>query len=266
MSGSTVLVSALLLAAQAQPADYGVISHAIASGRLDQARSMIAALVEQGASGDSLERSLADLDEASGRCDRSFPRYLELKRRQPADVTLAEQAGIAALKCGRVIEARGLLDEAIAHPDASWRAWNAAGVLRDMVRDWSGADNAYQRAELLKPQSAEVANNKGWSLLLRGHWSEAAVALDRAVRLDPRSRRATANLELARSALDGALPARRSGEDEKAWAARLNDAGVLAQFSGQRKKAIAAFAQAIEVRPEWFERASNNLQLSEAKP
>lgn len=135
-----------------------------------------------------------------------------------------------------------------------------------MVRDWPGADNAYGRAEMLKPESAEVANNKGWSLLLRGHWSEAAVALEKAVRLDPRSRRAAANLELARTALDGALPARRPGEDEKAWAARLNDAGVLARFNGERKKAIAAFAQAIEVSPEWFERASNNLQLSEARP
>lgn len=261
-----MLVAALLLVAQPQPADYGAISHAIASGRLDQARSMIAALVEQGASGDSLERSLADLDEASGHCDRSLPRYLELKNRNPSDMTLAERAGIAALKCGRAVEARRLVDEAIALPGASWRAWNAAGVLRDMVRDWPGADNAYGRAEMLKAKSAEVANNKGWSLLLRGHWSEAAVALEKAVRLDPRSRRAAANLELARTALDGALPARRPGEDEKAWAARLNDAGVLARFNGERKKAIAAFAQAIEVSPEWFERASNNLQLSEARP
>ncbi|MEO6359421.1 MAG: hypothetical protein ABIO43_02455 [Sphingomicrobium sp.] len=266
MSGATLLVSALLLVAQTQPADYGTVSHAIESGRLDQARSMIAALVEQGASGDPLERLLADLDEASGHCDRSLPRYLDLKKRSPADMALAERAGISALKCGRVIEASRLIDEAIAQPGASWRAWNAAGVLRDMLRDWTGADNAYERAEMLNSESAAVANNKGWSLLLRGRWSEAAVSLEKAVRLNPRSGRAAANLELARTALDGALPARRSGEDEQAWAARLNDAGVLAQFNGQRKKAIAAFAQAIEVRPEWFERASNNLQLSEAQP
>lgn len=266
MSLSNLLASALLLAVQGQPADHSAISHAIASGRLDQARSMIAALVERGASGDPLERLLADLDEASGNCDRSLPRYLALKERNPADGALAEVGGISALKCGHVVEARRLLDEAIAQPNASWRAWNAAGVLRDMLRDWTGADNAYQRAEILNSRSAEVANNKGWSLLMRGQWNEAAAALEKAVHLDPRSRRAAANLELARTAIDGALPARRSGEDEKSWAARLNDAGVIAQFSGQRKKAIAAFAQAIEVRPEWFERASNNLQLSEANP
>jgi hypothetical protein len=45
---------------------------------------------------------------------------------------------------------------------------------------------------------------------------------------------------------------------------RLNDAGVAAQLLGDRKRAIAAFTQALDASPVWYDRASNNLkQLSQ---
>lgn len=260
---ASVLLSALLLAGQT-PTRIEEISHAIGSGRLDQARSMIAAMIEKGESGDAIERLLADLDDASGHCKRAVPRYLELFRRLPADATLAEAAAVSALRCGRVADAERLIAAALSQPDASWRAWNAKGVLSDLKGQWDEADAAYTTAISLRPNSAQVANNRGWSLLLRGRWSDAVQELDRAVQLDPASDRANANLELARSALLAGLPPRKQGEDSKDWAARLNDAGVIAQLAGDRKKAIAAFSQAIEARTSWFERASNNLQLSEA--
>ncbi len=40
---------------------------------------------------------------------------------------------------------------------------------------------------------------------------------------------------------------------------RLNDAGVVAAASGQTKRAEAAFAQAIELRSRWYDRAAENL-------
>ena len=73
-------------------------------------------------------------------------------------------------------------------------------------------------------------------------------------------------LELARAALAENLPRRRAGESDSDWAARLNDAGVLAAAGGQRQRAIAAFAQAIEVRSRWYARAAENLaELGGAK-
>ena len=74
-----------------------------------------------------------------------------------------------------------------------------------------------------------------------------------------KSERIAHNLELARAAVSEDLPARRPGESDTDWAARLNDAGVIAKVRGDHRKAKAAFAQAVEVRSDYYERAANNL-------
>jgi hypothetical protein len=55
------------------------------------------------------------------------------------------------------------------------------------------------------------------------------------------------------------LPPRHQGESDEDYAARLNDAGVVAAASGQRQRAEAAFAQAIELKSRWYARAASNL-------
>jgi tetratricopeptide (TPR) repeat protein len=100
---------------------------------------------------------------------------------------------------------------------------------------------------------------------MRGGWQEALPLLEKAAALDPKARRIADNLELARAALAENLPRRRAGESDSDWAARLNDAGVLAVAGGQRQRAIAAFSQAIEANSQWFERAANNLAIVEGR-
>ena len=55
---------------------------------------------------------------------------------------------------------------------------------------------------------------------------------------------------------------RSQGESDEAYAARLNDAGVVAIAAGQPKRAEAAFSQALEVRSRWYARAAENRQLA----
>lgn len=241
-------------------------SHALAAGRLDQARIMIGAAIKAGSKGDAVDRLLADLAFES----RDFPvalgRYEALLGKNPGDSLLAERAGIAAIRTRDLGRAAILLERATRSASASWQAWNARGVVADLRGDWALADLAYAKALAIKPDRAEVINNLGWSLLIRGRWSDAVEQLERAASLDSRSPRIANNLELARSAVSADLPHRRSGEGDDEWAARLNDAGVMAHIRGEQKRAIAAFSQAIEARSQWFERAANNLALSQAKP
>ena len=82
-----------------------------------------------------------------------------------------------------------------------------------------------------------------------------------AATLDPKSDRIANNLELAQAALAADLPQRRSGESDREWAVRLNDAGVAAELLGDRQRAVAAFTQALDASPTWYGRASNNLQV-----
>jgi Flp pilus assembly protein TadD len=236
------------------------VEHAISVGRLDQAKSMVARALANGASGPQIDRILADLAFASGNYDEALGRYERLLTANPNTSLFAERAGISALKQGQVTTAAPLLERATKAPRPSWRAWNARGVVGDLQQDWHAADAAYAEAAKLAPNHADVLNNQGWSRLLRGDWKVAAELFDRAATLDAGSTRIANNLELARAAMAGDLPHRKAGEDGGAWAARLNDAGMAAQLIGDRQRAVAAFTQALEASGTWYARAANNLE------
>lgn len=232
---------------------------AISAGRLDQAKAMLTAAVAAGAKGEPVDRLLADLALARGENEQALSFYRGLLAAHPDEVLLLQRAGIAALQLGRTGEATALLDRATRNPSAGWRAWNARGVAADRQGRWDEADAAYARASALDPGRAEIVNNQGWSLMLRGRWGEALTCFERAARIDPKLPRLANNIELAREALDADLPHRLPGELDDSFAARLNDAGVVAAASGQTKRAEAAFAQAIELKSRWYGRAADNL-------
>jgi Flp pilus assembly protein TadD len=260
-----VLAAAAVSAAPvpASPAAHELMAgaaHAIRANRLDQANLMISRAVAAGASGRELDRVLADFAYASGYYAEALARYEALLKVAPSDQSMLEPAGIAALKLGNVQRASSLLSLATSGSRASWRSWNAFGVVADLKADWARADDCYERASRLAPHEAEPINNRGWSLLLRGDWKDALGLFQQAIALDPKSKRAENNLELARTALAAALPTREPGESEASWAARLNDAGVAAAILGDKTRASAAFTRALDVNGTWYERAANNLQ------
>ena len=232
---------------------------AIAAGRLDQAKQILGVAIAAGAKGEPVDRLLADLAFARGDDDQALGLYRALLAQHPDELLLLERAGMAALRLGRTAEATALLDRATSQPQAGWRSWNARGVAADRQGRWDEAEAAYLRAAALDPARAEIANNLGWSFMLQGRWAEALASFERAWSLNPKLHRLANNLELARAAVAAELPHRMAGEDDDSFAARLNDAGVIAAASGQTKKAEAAFAQAIEVRSRWYGRAAENL-------
>lgn len=236
--------------------------HALDSSRPDQARLMIGRAVVAGASPADIGHLLADLAFADKDFARAVPLYDAVLAAGVADAQIDEKAGMAKLQTGDLAGAAALLDRATRTTDASWRAWNAQGIVADFQRDWDAADTAFQRALALAPDRAEIFNNVGWSLLLQGRWGEGEAMLERAASLDPKLQRAANNLELARTALSEGLPERGRDESEADWAARLNDAGVVAKLQGDEQKAVAAFTRALEARSEWFVRAANNLELA----
>jgi len=241
------------------------IEQAIRVGRLEQAQLMVGRAMAAGVKGAQVDLVLADLAFAQGKNDEALVRYQRLLAIAPDDAMLAERAGIAAIRLGNVAVAAALIERATKSPSASWHAWNARGVVADMQRDWPQADRAYAKAAELAPDEAEVTNNQGWSELLRGDWTKAAGQFEKAAARDPKSSRIANNLELARAALASDLPKRRPGEDDRAWAARLNDAGVAALLLGDKQRAVAAFAQALEASGSWYDRAANNLKAANSR-
>ena len=260
-----LFLAAALLAADPAPSGLGETVRALQAGRLEQARIMLSAALAAGAQGDEVDRVSADLAFQSGNFAEASKRYEALAALHPNEPLNFERAGIAALRIGQLAQAGHALQAATAFPGATWRAWNARAVLADFHREWAQADLAYERAEKLAPGRAELLNNHGWSLMLRGQWRDALPLIERAAGLDAKAVRIADNLELARAAVGEDLPGRRPGESDADWAARLNDAGVVAASGGDRQRAIAAFAQAIEASSQWFEKAANNLAIVEAR-
>jgi Flp pilus assembly protein TadD len=260
-----LLLAAALLAADPGGAGLGDAVQALKAGRIEQARIILDTAVKAGAQGDEVDRLLADLAFSSGDYAAALDRYQRLAALHPQEPLAFERAGIAAIHIGDLRRATAALKAATALPGASWRAWSGRGAVADLRRDWDDADLAYDRASALAPKRAEVLNNRGWSLMLRGQWQEALPLLERAGALEPKSHRIADNVELARAAIAEDLPRRRAGESDTDWSARLNDAGVIAAAGGQRQRAIAAFAQALEASSQWYQRAANNLAVVEGR-
>ena len=238
---------------------------AIDSGRLEQARLMIAEMVKEGASAEELGNVLADVAYAAGKDDEALTRYQELLRNAPNERLACERGGIAALRLNRLADAKSLLACATADQSASWRAWNARGVLADLEQDWDEAAHSYGTALALDGSNARILNNVGYSHLLQGDWEGAIRYFERAHALDPSIERIGNNLDLARAAVDENLPRRLPRESASAWAARLNDAGVAAEILGDRQRAIANFTRALEASGNWYARAANNLDAVSPK-
>lgn len=233
---------------------------AINAGRLEEAKLLIGQAISAGANGVPVDRAVAKLAFASHNYVDALAGYQRLvasPQRLPGDCV---NGAIAALEIGRVADAKPLVDCATAPANASWRAWNARGVLADFNQDWNAADEAYSRAHQLAPNEARIINNEGWSKLLRGDWAGAIPFFEQAASVSGTSVRIANNLELARTALAADLPKRRAGESERDWAVRLNDAGVAAALLGEKQRAVAAFTQALDASPSWYARASNNLK------
>ncbi|QIK95681.1 tetratricopeptide repeat protein [Sphingomonas sp. HDW15A] len=256
-----ILLAALLLAGST----IDEAEHALAAGRTEQASQMVRQMIESGLVSDRIDRLRASIAAANGQDQQALSLFSGLARKYANDAALAEGAARAAFRLGRLEDASQWAALATARPNAGWRAWNLCGVIADQRQDFSRADECYSRALSLGPNRPEIFNNQGWSLLLRGQWTDAAKQLQMALAADPANRIARANLELAEAALTQDLPAKRENETLDAYAARLNDIGVIAEAAGDRKRAVAAFSQSVSIHPRWSEKAASNLARAEQR-
>jgi Flp pilus assembly protein TadD len=99
---------------------------------------------------------------------------------------------------------------------------------------------------------------------LAGHYKNAIVAFREGIRREPSSARLYNNLGLALAKL---------GRDEEALLAfmehgneaqALNNLGCVYLQQGEQKKAIRAFEKALEIKPDFYHKASQNLKKAKA--
>jgi Flp pilus assembly protein TadD len=180
--------------------------------------------------------------------------------REPRYQALAQQGrGLALLALNQPEEAAMALAAATETDPALWRAWNALGMLADLRRDEEGAAEDYAKALALKPDSALLHNNLGYSRLLSGNTDAALSELRKAAGLDPASAAIRNNLRLALAA-KGNYRAATQGMAKEDQAMVLNNVGFVAMQRGDLASAETYLARAMESSSSFNSVASRNIQ------
>ena len=137
-------------------------------------------------------------------------------------------------------------------------------LLADHRQDWAAADAAYQRAETLSPNPAEVLNNWGVSLMSRGDLEAAEATFARAITFDSRMFEAKNNLALSRGLRGNyQVPIMPLTDVERAQI--LNNLGVIALRRDDGPAARGLFAEAVATHPQHYQAAADRLAALEAK-
>lgn len=199
---------------------------------------------------------------ARGRFAEALEMFRPVAAETPPNGRALEGEGIALSMLGRSDEAMAALKAATGLDKALWRGWNCLGREYDLRRDWTNAGGAYAAA-LAAPgvRSAMVLNNRGYSLLLQNKPTEASADFIAALAKEPALAAARTNLRLAlawqgaydRAAVTGA------GDDR---AAVLNNVGLAAALRGDYVQADKYLTEAMAAKGQYYDRASENLQLS----
>lgn len=126
-------------------------------------------------------------------------------------------------------------------------------IVHERARDLSAALADLERARLLKPRDARLANETGLLLSDLGEGDRALSAFRDAVAADPRHFRALGNLGNAlkeRGDLAGAVEAFRAAIAVKHdYALGWTNLGVALRMAGQREEALRAIEQALALDP-----------------
>jgi Flp pilus assembly protein TadD len=117
----------------------------------------------------------------------------EIIARQPGHARAYLAAGLALRMMGRPGESRAAIEEAVRLDPADHGAAYEQGMALAALGDADAARDCYRRAAQLRPDFAAAHFALGMDALARGDWSVAAVALESAVRHDPRNPHALVN-------------------------------------------------------------------------
>ncbi len=173
-----------------------------------------------------------------------------------------EGEGLALSLMGKSDDALAALKQATVLDKTLWRAWNGLGREYDMRKDWKLSQAAYAQA-MAAPgaNTAIVLNNRGYSHLLQKQNELAIADFVAALDKDPALAAARTNLRLA-MAIEGHYDRAATtgvGDDR---AAVLNNVGLAAAIRGDYDEASKLLNEAIEAKGAYYERATDNLQLT----
>ena len=192
------------------------------------------------------------------RAEEHFARVLAL---QPKNIDAREGRAIAWLMQGNYADSRKSFNNLIEDGVDRWRVRNCLGIIADLFGDYQVAVTNYRRAIQLAPNRVMLQNNLGYSLIMNRSFSEAESVLDKALKSSPANKRMLNNLAMAiawQGRYEEAIKRLRlvMGEAEA-----TNNVGYVAYLSGDNEQAEQLFRRAMRLKPNFYQRAAENLEL-----
>lgn len=197
-----------------------------------------------------------------GLLDQALTQFQDLRTREPKSAPVHEGLGQIYLMQGKLAEAEKALTKATSLNPSSWQAHNLLGLLYDQEKRHTDAITAYHTALTYRPREPNVLNNLGLAYALSGNYESAIEAYEQAVAAGSNSPKLYNNLGIAyvqrRRYLDALNTFKKATDEPRAY----NNLGVALLGVGSTKKAVVCFEKAVELSPQYYEKASDNLRIA----
>lgn len=189
-----------------------------------------------------------------------FKRILEI---DPENAPAFEGMGRCYFGLKKPDEAQAAFTRAVKINPGLWKSHSYLGLLAGHRKEFTASIAHYRQALALKPDNIDLINNLAVSYYLAGDYGQAVDLLTKAVQKKGADKRILNNLALSYCRIgeyDKALSAFLGTTDE---AAAYNNIGYEYLMNGRYEDAVAAFEKALFVNPVFYEKAYNNLQVSQ---
>jgi Flp pilus assembly protein TadD len=196
------------------------------------------------------------------RAENYLERALKL---EPLNIKAREVRALSWLMQGDYTAAKTSLSNIVDDGAQRWRVWNGLGVIDDLLGDYLTALGHYQRAIDLAPERAMLHNNLGYSQIMAHDYIGAAVSLEKALLLEPGNSRVLNNLALCNAwqgRYDEAIDILSSVMGQ---AETNNNIGYIAYLRKDYVRAKELFTKAMHLRPAYYIKAANNLDMVNRK-
>ena len=205
---------------------------------------------------------LAQVYLQQGLLDQALTQFQDLRTREPESASVYEGLGQIYLMQSKLAEAETALTKATSLDPSSWQSHNLLGLLYDRQKRYTDAVASYQTALTYRPREPNVLNNLGLAYALNGNYDAAIDTYEQAVAAGSRAPKLYNNLGIAyvqrRRYVDALNTFKKATDEPRAY----NNLGVALLGVSKPKKAVACFEKAIELSPQYYEKASENLRIA----
>ncbi|MBT8145745.1 MAG: tetratricopeptide repeat protein [Gammaproteobacteria bacterium] len=177
----------------------------------------------------------------------------------PANAYGLEQLGLIRLSAGELGAAENYLTLAVAMDPSRWMAWNGLGIVADADARFDEAQTNFRRALEIVPGHPKVLANLGWSRLLDEEYEDAESLLREALEIAPDSMTTQSNLAFCIAMQGRYEEAMTLYQEIYETPVAANNVGYAAMVREDLSSARKYLNMALELRPNYYRKAANNL-------